>query len=338
VSPAVRADTLPGVGARRRRLLLVGLPVLVGTVIGAIIYLGRGDRVPAPVRGRIVFGAWSYTEQQRSTGYLEKPRIVSIAPDGSGGHRVIPDATAPAVSADGRVIAFRDGAGVSVARADGSGRRQVLAKALDDVSGPAISPDGRLLVVARNHLLGRPATQIAEVATGGGRSRTIGRAPVGTTLADPAWSRDGRTIAFTASRADGDRQVVLLDARGDDVVRPVPDLAGRFRYAGDVDFSPDGRTIVFVGVPRAGRPGLYVVRADGRGLRALLVAREGTVASPAFSPDGRTVVATRFRRWGRSLRPRLRDGYRVVAVDVSSGATRTLRVGTSGTVEDFVWR
>ncbi|WP_026909498.1 PD40 domain-containing protein [Patulibacter minatonensis] len=323
----------------RRRPLLVGLPVLVGTAIGAVILVTHHDDRPQPVRGRIVFAAWTFDELRSSTGYLDRPRIVSVAPDGSGGRRVIADATAPAVSADGRVIAYRDGDGVVVEATDGSSRRRVVRKTLDDVTGPAISPDGRTVVVARNHLAQRPAGTVELVGADGQGRRTIGRAPRGTRLADPAWSPDGRTIVFSAYRPDDGRgQLVLFDPRGGRAGRTIPGLARRFAFTGDADIAPDGRTVVFVGVTRDGRSGLYVVRPDGRGLRRLLVVSRGTFGSPAFSPDGRTIVATRFLARARDLGVRLRSGYRIVAVDRASGATRTLRRAGSGTAEDFAWR
>jgi TolB protein len=54
-------------------------------------------------------------------------------------------------------------------------------------------------------------------------------------------------------------------------------------------WSPDGTRIAFVGVPSGRRPDIYVMNADGSGLRNLT----NTAAqdySPAWSPDGTRIA------------------------------------------------
>lgn len=60
-------------------------------------------------------------------------------------------------------------------------------------------------------------------------------------------------------------------------------------------FSPDGRTIVFVGDPdpaASTRPHLYVIKVDGTGLRQLTSGEERD-GNPSFSPNGKQVVFDR---------------------------------------------
>jgi Tol biopolymer transport system component len=87
-------------------------------------------------------------------------------------------------------------------------------------------------------------------------------------------------------------------AGGGERKRPLPDL---FEAP---SWSPDGSQIAFSGVahsleagPRGNR--MYVVGADGRGLRPL----RGTHGAflPVFSPDGTAIAFTRERRHGASI-------------------------------------
>ena len=58
--------------------------------------------------------------------------------------------------------------------------------------------------------------------------------------------------------------------------------------ASDPVWSPDGRKIAFVRL--SNRLGVYVVNADGSGMRNLTPKPVGTYAAPAWSPDGRKIA------------------------------------------------
>ena len=57
----------------------------------------------------------------------------------------------------------------------------------------------------------------------------------------PAWSPDGRQIAFLSGFA-GEREIYVMNADGSDVTL----LTDNFSYASDLAWSPDGRQIAFV--------------------------------------------------------------------------------------------
>jgi len=96
----------------------------------------------------------------------------------------------------------------------------------------------------------------------------------------PAWSRDGRHLAFVAPgpRGDSDISVVKPDSGR---IRKLTDHAG---INTEPAWSPSGQQIVFTS-DRDGTPQLYLMEADGSNVRRLT--REGAYnASPAWSPDG----------------------------------------------------
>jgi Tol biopolymer transport system component len=92
----------------------------------------------------------------------------------------------------------------------------------------------------------------------------------------PAWSPDGRRIAFQSTR-DGNWEIYVMNADGSDVRR----LTDNDRKDGEPSWSPDGRRLVYV---HDGR--LYEMQASGRNRRSL--DQEGEW--PSWSHDGRALA------------------------------------------------
>ncbi|MEW5872165.1 MAG: DUF4352 domain-containing protein [Chloroflexota bacterium] len=106
---------------------------------------------------------------------------------------------------------------------------------------------------------------------------------------DPAWSPDGRKIAFTSNR-----MIYVMNADGSGIKALTTNESWAFSPA----WSPDGKYIAYaMGI--FGNNDIYVMKADGSGVRNLTKHTYNDFA-PAWSPDGNKIAFTTNRR-GRSL-------------------------------------
>ena len=227
----------------------------------------------------------------------------------------------PALSPDGTRIAFssnREGLfSIYVIGTDGEGLRRITN---GPDSEPAWSPDGTKIAFARGfdatgngvYVLTCEATSDIVVADVDAYPHTEVNLTNGLRATDPAWSPDGKRIAF-ASDSDGffDIYVMFSDDGGG-----VQKLTDNDWWAdADPAWSPDGSYIAYTtalriaggtqcgnmpisGVPAGGGvpggvtgdggPFIYTMQADGKSHKALTV--EGGAAGPSWSPDGTQIV------------------------------------------------
>jgi Tol biopolymer transport system component len=152
-----------------------------------------------------------------------------------------------------------------------------------------ISPDGtRVAFVDNLDPEGGELDQVVVIPAEGGT-----REPVSDPSAahdSPAWSPDGRMLAFVR-RGEG-RQIVVATL-GESGERPVgPELPAEMRLR-HLAWSPEGSRIAFEGMAE-GRSHIYVIDVDGTGPRQLTFG-PGNEQSPAWSPDGDRIALSSDR-------------------------------------------
>jgi Tol biopolymer transport system component len=202
-------------------------------------------------------------------------------------------------------IAFTFGIGnIYAMRANGSGRVRLTRGPVDPLAGtgdsaPAWSPDGTALAFVRMRRLGFEdfRSQVYLLRPGAGQPRPLTARVDGVSVYDPAWSPDGRRVAFVRSTETESAIVVAeVDGGGERVLRSEAyDIEGPRNRLWDPAWSPDGGRIAFT-LRRLDRryhfrPSLHVMDADGGSVR--LLARDAGDA--AWSPDGRRIAFVSVR-------------------------------------------
>jgi Tol biopolymer transport system component len=99
----------------------------------------------------------------------------------------------------------------------------------------------------------------------------------------PAWSPDGRSVAFTSVR-DGHQEIYLMRPDGSGIVQ----LTRGSAHNSEPSWSPDGRRILFRS-ERDSAPQLYVMNADGSDQRPL-TRGAGRYTGGTWSPDRRRIA------------------------------------------------
>jgi len=115
--------------------------------------------------------------------------------------------------------------------------------------------------------------------------------PAGTVALSPAWSPDGRTIAYYRL-GEGKGPLMLLDAASGSQ-SPLPGTGAGTNFS--PAFSPDGRSLAYTHSDENGSDIFVAALGGGGAAQRLTVGRYADNLSPTYSPDGRRIafVSTR---------------------------------------------
>ena len=200
-----------------------------------------------------------------------------------------------------------------------------------DTSEPAFSPDGNSVAFVRQHSSGgEPGIYVTPV----GSDRLL-QLTANDDDCCPVWSPDGKWIAFTRKQ-EGKYSIHMVpsDGGGDEKQKAEKNLTVfggqtlRLSYSlsvdrtcdtggiaprrGEIDWSPDGKSIAF-----AGPDGLYLVDLNKTGARRLTESPgQSEDWGPRFSPDGRDLMFVRTSPIGKP--------EEIFTVPVSGGDARRI--------------
>lgn len=240
--------------------------------------------------------------EERARG-IGKPQIWLMPADGGEAHQLTFErhgAGSPTWSPDASTIVY-------VAATGEADDPEAEDAQLDSKHVPAVRTLDRLLYRTDGHgwIYERRAHLFSVPATGGdARQLTDGDWDD----ASPAWSPDGRRLAFVADRTAQrwtwpGSDVWVLDLASGELRR----LTDEAMECGAPSWSPDGQTLAFLGAPRRGSGGhadLYIAPADGDGPAERLTAEFAPTCgdsciddmraghgsgAPAWSPDGQRI-------------------------------------------------
>lgn len=193
---------------------------------------------------------------------------------------------------------------------DGTGLRQLTSNGLSDVQ-PAWSPDGTRIAFERETPrqdpdgFSQPPSDIYKMNADGSSETPLtgdlsaqSHNPAEERNENPAWSPDGRFIAFSTNRDGGRDEIYRMGSNGAGPTnltrRPTRDL--------DPVWSPGGGRIAFSLTPNSGGADIYGIRPNGSD-ETRLTSGPQYEYEPDFSPNGRVIAFMGYRYREASFSP-----------------------------------
>jgi TolB protein len=161
-----------------------------------------------------------------------------------------------------------------VMNTDGTGASEVTSF---EAASPSWSPDGTRLTFDGNGCCNRQIYVVNADGTG-----LINLTQDGADNIDPDWSPDGTKIAYSNT------SLWVIAADGSSRQSLIGGTAG----AGSPKWSPDGTKLAYAAVVN-GASQIFVVNADGSGVRQLTSDPANPSMHPSWSPDGSTIIVDR---------------------------------------------
>jgi Tol biopolymer transport system component len=219
--------------------------------------------------------------------------------DGTGRRLVAPqlgdEEGDPAWSRDGRAVAYfirnSDSVEIHVLRPQTGARRVITSdfrspaaprRQLAYILQPDWAPDGRQLVVSDSYSLVNAVIRVVSMA---GRWRLLTTPSQDRADKAPAWSPDGRTIAFVRQRVGGDDGATPIGGPAIFLIGEDGQGLRRLTDGRSPSWSPDSRSLVY-----AFGDGIYRIGADGRGRTRIIGGLKVPVVR--WSRDGRMLLYT----------------------------------------------
>ncbi|MHB8642254.1 MAG: hypothetical protein ACYDA3_05150 [Gaiellaceae bacterium] len=177
-----------------------------------------------------------------------------------------------------------------VVRPDGSGLKNLTESSTAEESDPAASPNGKQIAYISNASGGSFVYVMNSDGSGGHKISSSGSAE-----SAPAWSVDGKKIAFSRCTAvdpdTGDctaAQIAVMNADGSNVrflTASSPNIVdGRPAWA------PNGKTIAFQRTNASGSIALFSVSSGGGAAKKIFADGSSIDLSPSYSPDGKKIA------------------------------------------------
>jgi len=192
----------------------------------------------------------------------------------------------PAWSPDGKKIAFVLIKGsleqIHLMNSDGSGVEPLAPKELRTIH-PNWSPDSKQVAYCTDDDLKPPKKNDSDIYAVDIASRQTVKLITGGVNTYPAWSPDGRRLAFRRMLGETNSEVFIANKDGSDA----RNLTNNPAFDGWPSWSPDGTKIAFAS-NRNRNYEIYIMNPDGSDVRKVANS-EGRATAPQWGKDGKTI-------------------------------------------------